>query len=125
MTADEAILKYDLLYPNALAYEHKLALLARLDKRVYEDVFSKYEGCGGYSPRGCGQGFSGDTALLIRSPYDDLYIKFLAAETDLLNCDIARYNNSAAVFNAAFNAFRNAYNRTHRWAKIVTAGDIS
>ena len=124
MTIDEAVSQFDMLFPNSLPFEQKLIQLSRLDKRVYDDVYSKYHDCPVDSFEGYTRFTPVGTVLLIPFPYDDIYVKYLAAETDLINGDIGRYNNSAVVFNTAYAAFRSMYNRTHRWKKTVTAGDI-
>lgn len=125
MTIDEAVTEFDLIYPNALAFEEKVRLLSRLDKRVFEDVFANYDDCPAESFDGYTRCTPGTTELLIPFPHDGIYIRYLAAETDLMNSDIGRYNNSAVVFNSAYAAFRNTYNRTHRWKKTVRIGDVT
>ena len=110
MTIDEAVTGFDLLYPNAMSYEQKLGLLSRLDKRIYTEVYAKYEGDIPESFRGYTRLTPVSTALLVPFPQDDIYAKYLAMQYDLLNGDISRYNNSARVFNAAYAELCDAYN---------------
>lgn len=124
MTIDEAVTGFDLLYPNAMSYEHKLELLSRLDKRIFDEVYAKYEGCQPERFDGYSRFTPVTTPLLALFPYDDIYVKYLSMHYDLLNGDIARYNNSARVFNTALAELSAAYNRTHRWKKTVRAGDV-
>ena len=56
--------------------------------------------------------------LLIPYPYDDVYLKWLEAQIDYANGEIARYNNSITLYNSAMTAFMNYYNRTHLPLKI-------
>mgnify|MGYP003296102891 CR=1 FL=1 len=124
MTVNEAGEHFDLIFPNAFPYEIKLNMLSHLDKRVFDDVLSKYadkpvEEFNGYKP-----GVSDHQELLIAFPNDDIYISYLAAQTDMINGDIARYNNSAGVFNAAFSEFCRMYTRTHRYAVNNKLGDL-
>lgn len=113
MTADTAIERFDALFPNALPYGEKLNMLSVLDGRIYKEILSRYEGARtefiGYA-----EGIPGSTVLLVRYPYDEIYIKYLAAETDIINGDTARYANSRAAFNNLYEEFAAAYNRTHR-----------
>ncbi len=113
MTLREAIDRFDLLYPNALPYPAKLKILSDLDGRLYAQVLSGYENApaafSGYT-----EATPADTALLVRFPYDDIYVKALCAENDAVNGDIARYNNAAAMFNAAWEQYANHVTRTCR-----------
>ncbi len=111
MTVREAIDRFDLLYPNAMPYTAKLKLLSDLDGRLYTEVLSNYENAPA-AFTGYTESTPSDTALLIRFPYDDIYIKALCAENDAVNGDIARYNNAAAAFNAAWEQYVNHVNRT-------------
>lgn len=112
MTADTAIERFDSLFPNALPYGEKLNMLSELDGRIHAEIMSRCDG----APSdfiGYAQGTPGSTVLLVRYPYDGIYIKYLAAETDLINGDTVRYQNSAAAFNNAYEEFAAAYIRTH------------
>lgn len=112
MTADTAIERFDTLFPNSLSYSEKLNMLSELDGRIYKEILSRYED----APQeffGYAEGVPGSTVLLVHYPYDGLYIKYLAANTDLINGDTARYLNSSAAFNAACEEYAAAQNRTH------------
>ena len=113
MTIAHAIARFDTLYPNEFPYAEKLRWLSVLDGQIFRDVLS-------VCPENAGRTFDGyaltadkKTELLVPFPYDDLYIKYLAAQCDKIHADVARYANSAAVFNAAYSEFAAHYNRTH------------
>ena len=113
MTIAHAIARFDTLYPNVFPYAEKLRWLSVLDGQIFQDILSAY-------PANAGRTFEGyeittdkQTELLVPFPHDDIYIKYLAAQSDKINADVARYGNSAAVFNAAYNEFAAYYNRTH------------
>ena len=55
----------------------------------------------------------GSTALLIPPPYDEVYQRYLEAQMDYANGEFERFNNSNAMYTAAYTAFVNYYNRTH------------
>ena len=113
MTLKEAIDRFDLLYPNAVPFAEKRAILSAFDGRLYAEVLSCYDGApetfagyGEYTPE--------DTALLIGAPYDDIYIKVLTAENDALCGDIDRYNNAVSLLNTAYEQYVGHLNRTRR-----------
>ncbi len=111
MTLGETVRRFDLLYPNAMELPLKVALVSRLEGRLNAELLPLY---GEADPDFTGYEAAADEnrPLLIPFPFDDIYIKFLAAENDLINGDTARYNNSAAVFNAAWDMLAAYYNRT-------------
>ena len=51
--------------------------------------------------------------LIVKAPYDDIYIYWLEAQIDYFNGETAKYNNSIATFNSAYSDFSAAYNREH------------
>ena len=53
------------------------------------------------------------TELLIPSPDDEVYIYWLYAHIDLRLGETDRYNNSATLYNAAWQQAAKRYNRTH------------
>ncbi len=125
MNISEAIARFDTLYPNAFSHSEKLLWLSELDGRIYSEIISLYKNApetfSGYTVT-----TNGNTELLVPFPHDDIYIKFMCLKTDLINSDIKRFNNSAKLFNLAFNSFANEYNRTHTYKtenRITFGGD--
>ena len=113
MRLKEAIDRFDLLFPNALSYDVKRGLISRLDARVQGEV---YENAALPETLPYDADTPGETLLVIPFPYDDLYLKYLSAETALLQGDEAKYNSFAAVFNAGYAAFA-AFERRRRLPK--------
>lgn len=113
MTLAETVARFDLLYPNALALPEKVAMISRLEGRLNTELLPLY---GENDPAFAGYDAPADAdrTLLIPFPFDDIYVKFLVAENDLVNGDTARYRNSAAVFNAAWDMLGAYYARTRR-----------
>ena len=111
MTLEETVGRFDLLYPNALALPEKVAMLSRLEGRLNAELLPRY---GENDPAFAGYDAAADRhrRLMIPFPFDDIYIKFLVAENDLVNGDTERYRNSAAVFNAAWDMLGAYYART-------------
>ncbi len=122
MTVREAIEKTDELYPNVFSFSQKVFFLEQLDGKVFFEFLSNYEG----AP----ESFEGDyiyhtdKTLLIPVPYDDIYIKYLVMQFDILGSDITRYQNTSALFNKEYLDFICAYNRSHviKSAKINVSG---
>lgn len=124
MTVEKAVKDFDLLFPNALTYGQKVEALSRLDRRIFTELLSRYEGCPVEEFGGYGGETPGNTRLLADGSFEGIYVKYLAAFADFINGDIARYNNSAGAFNTEYEALCRAYNRTHIWKNSAKMGDI-
>lgn len=113
MTIAEAISLVDKLKPNQYPETMKINWLSKLDGQVFKEIFQTHadnpiENFDGY------EGASMNTELLIPYPYDeDIYNYFLQANMDKENGETAKYNQSITLYNNAFLAFQNWYNRTH------------
>ena len=117
MTIEKAIFQVDELKPNQVAKAQKLEWLSQLDRRVFKEIFSTHE-----PDADTPQAFSGytqdtppDTELLVKPPYDDVYVYFLQMHIDLVNLEYDKYNNSLLLFNNAWGQFARAYHREHRF----------
>ena len=112
MTMERAIERFDLTVPNAFPFAVKRDLVMGLEARLENELFSLYAAP---SDEDAPDDPVGDgVPLAAPYPYDDLYEKFLAAETDRLSGDAPRYQNSARVFNAAYDALALHLLRTRR-----------
>ena len=117
MTIQEALARCDGQKPNAYSEAEKIRWLSDLDGLVLQEIIRTHEnkdGIGaeyaGYDPEEAG---IQSQTLLIPEPYSDVYIKYLFAQIDFANAEFARYNNSAMLYNTAYQAYANFYNRTH------------
>lgn len=111
MTISAAIAACDRMRPNTFAYGEKEAWLQELEARIREEIVRTHEGAEAFL---AGRAQEGEDALLAPSPHESLYLFYLLARIDLMNGETARYNESAALFNAQYDAFSAAYNRAHR-----------
>ena len=111
MTISAAIAACDRMRPNTYAYGEKEAWLRELEARIREEIVRTHEGAEAFL---AGRAQEGEDALLAPSPHESLYLFYLLARIDLMNGETARYNESAALFNAQYDAFSAAYNRAHR-----------
>lgn len=111
MTIAEAIACCDALHPNAYTQAEKIRWLSELDAQAHDEIFAAYAPHSAFTPYDADT----DTAqrLSIPHPYDRLYPLYLSMQIDRCNAEIARYNNSAQLFNDAYLSFQAYWNRTH------------
>ena len=113
MTIHEAITELDALKHNTFTNSEKISWLSKLDGRIRCHVMDTHEG-GPEEPFSCYTHLTpGDTVLLVPFPHEDIYVRYLEAMVDYHNGEIEKYNNSAALFEAAHRSFQRHYNRTH------------
>lgn len=115
MTISEALNLVDDLKPNNVDRERKIAWLNDIDRRVFDDIFARHERdesnpetFPGYTPE-----TDENTALLIPEPYCEVYRWFLEMQIDLVNMELAKYNNSVMLFDNAWKQFAGMYHRKH------------
>lgn len=125
MTIGRAIETVDRLRPNRFERVDKIRWLSELDALIWHDLIATHEQnaqCAppeGWACTDC-TGFIGydehtddDTELLAAFPHDNIYQFWLESQIDLNNMEIAKYNNSRAMFNNAYVTYTDWYNRTH------------
>lgn len=112
MTVREAIDRIDSLKHNTFSNGEKVEWLSRLDGIIKTQILDTHEG-DGISFLGYDEATDMDMDLIVEAPYDDIYLRWLEAQIDYYNGEIGRYNNSNAMFQAAFDAYQRYYNRTH------------
>ena len=113
MTVAEAISNVDRLTPNHHTEAFKINCLSKLDGQIFKEVLQTHAGSPIESFDGYDENSKG-TELLVPYPYDaDIYTYFLQAQIGKENGDVARYNQCITLYNNAFLAFQNWYNRTH------------
>lgn len=113
MTLQETLAACDRMKPNACPEQEKRRWLSELDGRIYRELLACHEGApetfSGYDMQ-----TAGGTELLVPDRYAELYLYYLSAQIDFVNAEFVRYNNAAALYNTAYEAFANAYHREHR-----------
>lgn len=113
MTILEAITKIDTLKYNTYSNEEKVDWLSRLDAMVKRLIIDTHE-CGetvifdGYTEM-----TDFDTVLLVPAPFDEVYLRWMEAQIDYHNGEYDKYNNAIIMYNTAFEAYANFYNRLH------------
>lgn len=113
MTIMDALYRIDELKPNSYSQTQKIKWLSSLDGIVKSEIIDTHEGGEGIVFNGYSENADLSTELLIPAPYDDIYLRWLEAQIDYTNGEYGKYNNSMAMYNTAYTAFQNYYNRTH------------
>lgn len=107
----EAINGIDTLKPNTYTQEQKVKWLGTMDGIVKAQVLDTHEGepieFNGYEDAPL------TTELLIPAPHEEVYIHYLAMKIDFANGEYNKYNNTAQMYNTAFNEYKKWYNREH------------
>ena len=116
MTIEKAIFLADELKPNQIERARKIEWLTRLDHRFYRDIMCRHEKDENVPDEFVAyrQSTDGDTELLIKAPYDEVYRFYLEMQIDLANQEYDRYNNSAMLYHNAWGEAVRAYHREHR-----------
>lgn len=116
MTIAEAIDLVDELKPNNVDRARKIGFLSDLDMRVFGDVFARHEKDEKNPDEftGYDENTEDSTVLLIPEPHCEVYRWFLEMQIDLINMELGKYNNSMALFTAAWKDFAGMYHRTHK-----------
>lgn len=115
MTIREALETVDKLKPNQYDAQTKINWLSKLDGMIFKEVILTHI----HPPDlGAFAGYDGaneETELIVPYPYgEDVYNYFLQSMIDKENGEMAKYNQSATLYNNAYKAYCNWYNRTHR-----------
>lgn len=114
MTIIEAINRIDLIKPNTFERLEKTRWLSTLDGIIKSMIIDTHEGGENVTFKGYDADTDTTTVLLVPAPYDEIYLYWLESKIDYWNAEYARYQNSMIMYNTAYAAFEQYYNRTHR-----------
>lgn len=113
MKLREAIDRIDSLKHNTYTTGEKVEWLSRLDGLIKNDIIDTHEDGDDIYFGGYREDRHMNMTLLVPAPYDEIYIRWLEAQIDYYNGEIARYNNSMMMYQAAYDAYQRYYNRNH------------
>lgn len=113
MTISEAIAQVDSLKPNGYSQSDKVEWLSIADGMIKNNIIDTHEGGEDVIFSGYDESTSIDTELIVKAPYDELYLSWLSSKIDFFNGEYARYNNNITRFNDTLTAYKNYYTRTH------------
>lgn len=112
MTIAEAIAKAVHSVPNTIEQRNFIEWLSRLDWQIKIEVLDNYTDEIEYN--GYDDNTDTNTELLVKPPYDELYIRYLEAQIYRAYNEISKYNNCIVEYNAVYSRFKAQYNRTHK-----------
>lgn len=113
MTIIEAINKIDSLKYNTYSQDDKVDWLSRLDWMVKRQIIDTHEGAEAVSFTGYDADTDLHTVLLVPAPFDEVYLRWLEAQIDYTNGETDKFNASIIMYNTAYAAFEDYYNRNH------------
>ena len=113
MTIRDAITRIDALKFNTYSDADKVEWLSRLDNSVKLQIIDAHEGGDRVVFTGYDDSTDMDTVLLVPSPFDEVYIRWLEAQIDYHNGEYDKFNASIIMYNTAYEGFANYYKRTH------------
>lgn len=114
MTIKDCIDIVDNLKPNQYSVKEKVMWLSFIEKIIINEVLKTHEGYDGRYD--LFEEYSEDklsARLIVPSPFDRLYTAYLKMKIDEENGEVARYNNSAVLYNTYMQEYRKDYNKNH------------
>lgn len=109
----EAINRIDSLKHNTYTEADKVAWLSRLDAMVKTHIIDTHEGGDDVIFTWYDDSTDLQTDLLVPTPYDEVYLRWMEAQIDYHNGEYDKYNNAIDMFHAAYEGYQNYYNRMH------------
>ena len=110
----DALTKIDALKYNTYSNEDKVDWLSRLDAMVKRLIIDTHEGADAIVFNGYDERTDVETELLVPAPFDEVYLRWMEAQIDYHNGEYDKYNNAIIMYNTAFEAYANFYNRMHK-----------
>lgn len=108
----EVINLLDKVKPNNYSVSDKVKWLSKLDGIIKAEIIDTHE----YGEDVVFEGYTEDNLnqeLIVKAPYNDVYIRWLESQIDYANGEYTKYNNTSIAFNNAYASFERYYNRTH------------
>lgn len=114
MTIYEAITQFDARQFNTYSDGDKIQWLSKLDQMVKRHIIDTHE-CKEEIPFPEYNSSTDiqNTQLLVPSPYDEMYFRWLEAQVCYHNGEYDKYNNAIIMFNTDYESYAAYYNRTH------------
>jgi hypothetical protein len=103
----------DALKHNTYSQSDKVEWLSRLDSMVKKHIIDTHEADEELIFTGYDDTTDPQTELLVPSPYDEIYLRWMEAQIDYYNGEYGKYNNAISMFNTAYEAYQSFYTRNH------------
>lgn len=120
MTIDQLTKRLMALKPHTFTAGEVMEWIANAEGMFYADCVQTHDNPDSLAYEGYTAETPDSTELLAPSPYDEFYLYYLMAQVDLHNLEYDKYNNSAALFNAAKRDLLAFWNRTYMPVQRVT-----
>lgn len=115
MTIQDAIDQVTRLWPSDYDGNDMVIWLNRVENQIYNEIIQTHEGGENIERPAFDEDTDWEeTSLLAPAPYDELYLYYLEYQIDYHNIETEKAGNSMAMFSAAYSAYADWYNRTHR-----------
>lgn len=108
MKVSEAMAYADRLTGDAVESEIKLMWLNRLEKLIYNEIYSRYE-----EETEDTTITDVDSRLSVPEPYSEIYPLYIALCYSMERRETEVYTNKASAFMNGYSSFADYYNRTH------------
>ena len=114
MTINEAITLADDMKPNMMKTAVKVRFINEIEGKIHAEILMKHEHtdaeevCPHYD-----NNTDPGTELLVKAPYDMLYVYWIMARIDQLNQEMDKFNDDYALFDNAWNNFGDYWIREH------------
>lgn len=114
MTIAECISIIDETRPNQISKQTKTLWLSEIEHRVFDEVLSRaIDFCPEFLFKVYDYDLDDGQELMVPDAYGDLYRAYVYSKIDLTLGEIDRYNNDAALFQAAWSDYAAWYRRNH------------
>ena len=111
MTIEKVLNEVKLNVPSSLDDTTLIRWLSRCESQLKTEIFDNYvdevefNGYDDTTPK--------DTVLLVGSPYDEIYVRYLEAMIYRYLGEMTKYNNCITEYNALYDKFHAQYTRDH------------
>ena len=107
VTVNKAIERALKLHPDSIDDAVKCRWLSELDGKIMRETMHN-DSFKGYSfPE------DGDTELIVKQPYDNIYELYISAMSEFFSGELGAYSASAILFEEAYSEFRKNYIRNN------------
>ena len=118
MTLSEAIARADFSKPNIIPTAEKIDWINAVEQNIKSEIIDPRADADKAEFNGYNETML-NRELIAPAPYSEMYVKWLEAQIDYRNDEIASYNNAIAIYNTLMGEFRNYYNKRHITSKNV------
>jgi len=112
MTLATLITKIEKLRPSQFDKDELTDWVNEIESQVVDQIFNKAEGDEHvFTPYKYDEDY--DRELMLPEQHTDIYLHYLAAKIDYWNSEIERFNNSAAMYQSAWDSYAAEYRRNN------------